>query len=63
MPEGNLHVVAMPRWSSFVGVARLAIALIVLVLVATAAGLWYTVGDAAFGLTLFTVCAANGSQA
>jgi hypothetical protein len=55
MAEGNLHVVAMPRWSSFLGVARLIIALVILILVATAAGIWYSANYAAFGLTLFTV--------
>lgn len=57
MANANLHVVAMPRWSSIVGVARLIIALLVLVFVATAAGLWHSAAYAAFGLTLFTVSA------
>jgi uncharacterized membrane protein YkgB len=57
MVDGNLHIVAMPRWSSIVGVARLVIALLVLIFVSTAAGLWYSASYAAFGLTLFTVSA------
>lgn len=55
MDIGNNHVVSMPRWSSVVGVARLVIALLVLVFVATTAGLWYSANFAAMGLTLFTV--------
>ena len=55
MVERNPHIVVMPPWISIVGIARLLIALIVLVLVAAAAGIWYTADYAAFGLTLFTV--------
>lgn len=55
MAQTNSHIVVMPPWISLVGIARLIIALIVLVLVATAAGIWYTADYAAFGLTLFTV--------
>ena len=51
------HVVPMPRWSGLVGIARLVIALLVLIFVATAAGLGSHASYAAFGLTLFTVSA------
>lgn len=55
MSIGNIHIVAMPRWTSFVGVARLIIALLVLIFVSTTAGLWYSANFAAMGVTLFTV--------
>lgn len=51
----NPHVIAMPRWSSIVGIARLILAVLVLALVAAAAGLWESAEFAAFGMTLFTV--------
>lgn len=55
-PSSSTHVVAMPAWSRWVGLARLALAVIVLIMTATAAGLWeFGAADAAFGLTLFTV--------
>lgn len=53
--SSNPHVIAMPRWSSFVGIARLVLAILVLAFVAAAAGLWGSAEYAAFGLTLFTV--------
>lgn len=57
MHVGNVHVVAMPRWTSFVGVARLIIALFILIFVATTAGLWYSANYVAMGIALFTVSA------
>lgn len=51
----NPHVVAMPRYSTHIGIARLILSVVVLTLVATAAGLWSSAHHAAFGLTLFTV--------
>jgi hypothetical protein len=53
--SGTPHVIPMPRWSSIVGIARLVLAVLVLALVAAAAGLWGDASYAAFGLTLFTV--------
>lgn len=52
----------MPRWTSFVGVARLILALLVLIFVSTAAGLWYSANFAAIGVTIFTVSAPLNAQ-
>jgi hypothetical protein len=55
MADTNPHVVAMPRWSRLVGIARLVLAVVVLALTAAAADLWESAEYAAFGLALFTV--------
>lgn len=53
----NPHVIPMPRWSAFIGIARLILSILVLAFVAATAGLWGNAEYSAFGLTLFTVCA------
>ena len=53
MAETNKHIVPMPAWSSIVGIARLAIAILVLAFTAAATAIFG--GYTAFGFTLFTV--------
>ena len=53
MNEANMHVVPMPAWCKFTGIARFVIAVLVLAFAAAATGIW---GDhTAFSFTLFTV--------
>lgn len=53
----NTDVVPMPRWSSAVGCARVALAVVVLALTAAATSIWGNYD--AFGFTLFTVSSAT----
>ena len=53
MLEQNVKVVPMPKWSNIVGLARVALAVLVLAFTAAATAIWG--GFAAFGVALFTV--------
>lgn len=51
--EGNVHIVPMPVWISFIGLSRFLLAFVAMTLVAATTAIWGNF--TAFGLALFTV--------